>query len=377
MLDHSQEIIKNQKHRIHKCCNYKIPDAENIEIRRDKDRKTAGFGGLMKCGDVWSCPVCSKKISEGRRVELSSAVKEAKQRGWRVPMLTLTHSHELSDSLKASKAEMLNAYGRLFSGRWWQEMVDVFGIVGRVRALEITHTKESGWHVHFHILLFSDDTDCDVEMMESFFRSRWKAILKRLGGYARHDIGAVVTERENYIADYIAKFGKMPSESNPKASADNDAGTWTESHELAKQVSKKSRTKDGRTPFQLLFDSMNGDKQSRVLYLDYVAAMKGAQQLVWSNSLKKDLLNEDEKTDDEIAEELDNEVVATVPIGLFRAMSRVGARGHLLDLAANGHDTELMDFITYMKDWSENRLKEKVRKRHANANKHKKRHPKR
>lgn len=342
LLDESQRLLSNEDHRICMCHQYRIPDYDSIEISRNLDEKSASYGGLQKCGNVWGCPVCSRKISEKRRDELTRAVDVARRRGDRVVMLTLTHSHGLSDSVKESRVEMVKAYTRLTSGRWWQEMTEYFAIYGRIRALEVTYTYKNGWHVHFHVLLFLRGTDHDIDYMESNVKGRWTGILHNIGGFASHERGATITENQEDIAKYVTKFGTEHSE------VLQAADQWTEAHELAKAATKKSRDKDGRTPFALLEDSKNGDKQAGKLYVDYVLAMKYQQQLVWSNGLKADLLEEDEMSDQEIADLPEQQVIAVVDIRTFRAIGRLGMRGVLLDWAASGQDRKLQKFIAYM-----------------------------
>lgn len=347
MLDKAQEILQTDKHRVCMCHQYRLPQADEIAITRNLDEQRAAYGGLMKCGDVWACPVCSRKISEERRIELQTAVEAAKSRGMRVLMLTLTHSHKIADKLATSRAMMQRAWSRLTSGRWWQEMREAYGIVGHVRAQELTY-GENGWHVHFHALIFCECPDIDEQAMETFFRSKWAQILHSIGGYASFERGAWLSSHENKVAEYVSKFGHMP-EFMDAGEMSKLPDTWNESHEIAKQVSKIAKTETGRTPFQLLHDATQGDQQASALYREYVLAMKNARQLVWSNGLKELLLGGGDKTDQEIAEMVEVETVATVDIKTFRSLVRCGARGYVLDLAANGQDAELHTLLEYFR----------------------------
>lgn len=353
LLDHAQELLQSKNHRTCICCNYRTPQTDEIEIQRNLEEGTAGFAGLMKCGNVWACPVCARKISEQRRIELQKVVEAARAAGDRVAMLNLTHSHKVGDTLKGNKDEMTTAYSRLTSGRWWMEMKEWLELVGTVRALEITYTYDNGWHVHFHVLLFFSNQDITTGEIESHFAGRWSQVLSRMGGFASRERGAVVTENEGDIATYVNKHGDEVTK------VCDAPGGWTESHELAKQVSKNSRSAAGRTPFALLADSASGDKQASALFLEYVGAMKHARQLVYSNGLKKHYLEEDELTDEQIIDMPDGEVVATVDIRTFRHISKVGARGWLLEAAANGQDEQLHTFLEYMRRYVERRYTEK------------------
>lgn len=358
LMDESQRLLSSENHRHCICHQYRIPTSDTVEIRRNLDEKSAGYGGLMKCGNVWACPVCSRKISEQRRDELTRAVEAARGRGDRVVMLTLTHSHALDDQFVASRKQMVKAYSRLTSGRWWQEMIGYFAIYGRIRALEITHSYKNGWHVHFHVLLFLTGTDHDIDYMESNIKGRWTGILHRMGGFASHERGATITENQAEIATYITKHGQEVTE------VEKTESPWTESHELAKAATKVAKDKDSRTPFALLADSKAGDKQAGALFVQYVLGMYRQQQLVWSNGLKDDLLNEEELTDQEIADMPEQEVVAVVDIRTYRAIGRLGMRGVLLDWAAHGQDHKLQTFLSYMENhtWTCSKTKQETNK---------------
>jgi len=349
LLDHAQQILQTINHRTCICCNYKVPDAESVDILRNLDEGTAGYAGLMKCSSLWTCPVCARKMSEKRRIELQEVVDAAKANGDRVCMVTLTHQHNAGDTLKESSKEMRKAWGRWRNGRWWMEMLEWMGMVGTVRALEVTHGDKNGWHVHFHVLFFFSDNEITTDEIETHMSGRWRQVLNNMGGFASRAHGCVVTENEADIATYVNKHGEQVTKAVEKQQQ------WTESHELAKQVTKKGKIDDRRTPFQILSDGMEGDKRSDRLFREYGIAMKGFQQLVYSAGLKKHYTDEDEKTDEELNDENDGELVVSMDIGLFRYISRIGARGWLLDAAATGKDTELHTFVDYMREKRDDR----------------------
>ncbi|MFX9934746.1 rolling circle replication protein, Rep63 protein, partial [Acinetobacter baumannii] len=74
---------------------------------------------------------------------------------------------------------------------------------------------------------------------------------------------------------------------------------------------KKGRN-GGFTPFDLLQLSMYSEtvfeKYCGKLFQEFAIAMKGARQLVWSRGLKA-LLELDEKTDEELAEETEKDAI--------------------------------------------------------------------
>jgi len=45
-----------------------------VQVHKTCEHNKAFYTGLMACGSVWHCPVCSSKVSERRRVELQGAL---------------------------------------------------------------------------------------------------------------------------------------------------------------------------------------------------------------------------------------------------------------------------------------------------------------
>lgn len=342
MLNAAQGLLAEENHRVCICCRNVIPGEEYVSLNVDSDKKSASFAGTMKCSNVWGCPVCSSRISEQRRIELESLIREAKSQGYRVAMLTATTSHNKAQSLIKVRSLFAKTWARFTGGRWWKEAKQDWGIVGTVRSLE-TPYGEHGWHVHAHFLIIykptENDYDFPVSALEKDCKLRWVKAAAAVGTFATLEHGLKITQNESEISAYVTKFGHLPTHDKSKEVAVSaDEQGWNESHELAKQVSKKSRSDKGRTPFQLLQDYVHGDKQAGALFVEYVLAMKHQKQLVYSNGLKELFTAEEEKTDAEIANENEPETVVEIDRHLWREIVRQKARGRLLDMALEDRD---------------------------------------
>jgi hypothetical protein len=108
-----------------------------------------------------------------------------------------------------------------------------------------------------------------------------------MGGYADTDHGFKMVWNALDIAGYVTKM--------------NDDSEWTLAHEMSKGVVKRGRN-GGRTPTQLLIDSAYGDDAAGRLWVEYVKAFAGKQQLAYTPGLKA-LMGLEDKTDEEIATE--------------------------------------------------------------------------
>lgn len=290
----------------------------------------AHYGGLQVCGSVWLCPVCAAKISEKRRLELSSAVSSWLTSDELLPrrtiLVTLTLQHKLGNNLSVVLDWLKTARKGLVSGRWSREFATAYGLVGSVRALEITYGR-NGWHPHMHILMFFD-RDLPILPFTDDISSRWSYLVSRAGGYANLENGCDVRYSDADIADYVAKFGREPK--------------WTAAHELTKQVVKISK-KGGSTPLELLRSAMWGDTDAARHWLEYAVNFKGQRQLFWSQGLRRRLGLLGEKTDEELALEQDTIaiILAELTYEQWRVILLNDARADLLNVASSG-DTDMV-----------------------------------
>lgn len=134
--------------------------------------------GLLKCGRIWFCPVCSAKIRHGRSEEITRAVVAWLRQGGRAYLVTFTARHtaadrlaDLMDAIQGTRANeeagikrAPGAYQRLITGAAWagdkrrksnQEGIrGRIGYIGMIRATEVTVGQGNGWHPHIHAIVF-------------------------------------------------------------------------------------------------------------------------------------------------------------------------------------------------------------------------------
>lgn len=330
-------------HRISCCMRCLAYGKDRVEIQKHEVKARARFRGLMKCDSVWVCPVCSSVITERRKDELHLAVDAAKHLGLEMFMVTYTLRHAAGDDLRQTLETLLNAYRYARAGAPGMRIRKRYGIRGSIKALEVTH-GESGWHPHLHEILFlNGDTVHKFTRidLENTLRDRWQDQVERFGGDVIREIGVRVDRGDSYVAEYVAKFGHEPKETR-----------WSIEAEVAKSPVKTARSKDGRTPFALLEDSMNGDEPAGRLFIDYAHAFKGRAQLIWSPGLAA-LLGVDVLKDPEANEESETQKYFTLAFiereDWFRVL-RQDVRGELLEVASEGDIEKLRAFILNLYD---------------------------
>jgi hypothetical protein len=279
--------------------------------------KGAGYGGLTTCGSVWSCPVCSAKISAKRAQELQKLIQWNAARGGSVALLTLTMRHHNGHRLRQLRAALAKAWRHVVSGRGWKEARAQLGMDGYVRAIEATHSPDNGWHLHIHALLLFDGPVSQemVDLLADEVWQAWSTGLDRQGFTAIREHAVDVRVGDHALETLGNYINKIVFEAV--------GARW-----------KKGR-KTSRTPFQILAEGLEtGLADDFDLWFEWEQASKGMRQLVWSRGLKG-RVGVDEKTDEEIADEAEQgETIAILPARTWRHVYPVADQ--LLDVTETG-----------------------------------------
>lgn len=307
------------KSRTAKCLRLRA-SKQDISVWKSKEHGTASYAGLQTCGSVWSCPVCAAKIAERRRAEIIASMAAHKGQGGLVSMLTMTTPHQRQDNLGDLLAKQAKALHRFWSDRGTKAIFEAMGVLGQIRALEVTHGRKSpqnnGWHPHYHVLVFHDVAG-DLHGWEESLYLRWAECCKRAG-----------------LGEPSRAHG-LKLHDGSKAAA--YASKWGLEDEMTKGHTKKAL--HGETPFDFLraFLADAGDKQAAALFREFAETFKGKRQLHWSRGLKARFAVE-EATDEQLANKIEDRAVLLGQITLeqWRSVLAVEGRGHLLQLATVG-----------------------------------------
>jgi Replication protein len=301
---------------------------KQVEVWKSHEFKTASFVGLQTCGSVWACPVCAAKIAERRRAEVVAAMAAHKAAGGSVTLLTLTAPHQRTDNLADLLAKLKKALNSFKNDRHVKAIFKAMGIIGDIKALEVTHGRLSpsnnGWHPHYHILQFGglgvDYVPLDwlqmVDMEDVLYR-RWAAACVRAGlGEPSREHGLKLDDGSK-AAKYVSKWGLED--------------------EMTKGHTKKAL--HGETPFDFLRSYLAdpNDKQAGALFREFAETFKGKRQLVWSRGLKKRYAI-GELTDEELSAQTDDQarLLGQITLPQWCDVLAVEGRGVVLQLASSG-----------------------------------------
>lgn len=231
--------------------------------------ENADLGGIVTCGSVWACAVCAHKIAGVRRREIGKLLLVHKETGGAVYMATLTMPHHVYQSPKLLRQGIAKAFGKILEGEARQREWERAGVIGYVRALEVTHGP-NGWHPHLHVLwLFENNNPFAAAAFGKWLFGRWSQTIETLG-FGKCSKKAWRFDQVRTLkqaGEYVVKGGE----------------DWELTH---------AHLKDGRDghrpPFQILWDfHLYSRASDAALFRQYVLAFKGARQLTWSGGLRK------------------------------------------------------------------------------------------
>ena len=319
-----------------------VPETAGVEVRRATDRRIehpetwtdkaaprVWFGGLRHCESPWSCPVCAVRLAAERAEELSRVV--ALWGGAELVELgTFTIAHRKHHELRPMWRGMNRAWKRLQDSAGFRALVDDLG-VEVVRGLEATRNGYTGWHPHFHVLIFcmrplDDDTRT---RMRDVLSAEWEsAVLLELGEEHRPSAERGVDLRPARSSKYIAKLGL----------------------ELTSTMTKDAEKGGHLSPWAIARKAAEGRGRYVHLWREWQTAMAGARALNWPRAKHSHLrrLREIVAADLEreaTAREGASELVTTIPIAIWRRV--IGARSEIRDCVIGGGDeADVFDVIS-------------------------------
>jgi len=260
-------------------------------------------------------------------------------------LVSYTFSHKRSDTLSGSLDGFLDAQRAMVGNRPYKRLMAKFGVVGSVKALEVTWGRSNGWHPHAHVIMFAPAETDPAALEEGLYRA-WAPAAGRRGLTMTRERGVKVQSTFGKVAEYVAKWGHAPARR-----------LWGAEDELTKSHSKRAHRDDqagsGYSPFDLLrWLNDTGESQAAALFREYAMTFKGRRQLTWSQGLAALLgvAADAEKTDEEVATELADDAVllATLTPGQWRAVRFTNQRGQLLEVARSGDVVALRAFVDHL-----------------------------
>lgn len=312
-----QSVVRQilPKSRTANCLRLRQKNANVVEIWRSAEHRRAHYGGLQTCASVWACPVCAAKISERRRQELHQLMAAHRAAGGTILFITRTAPHSRTDDLGDLLAQLKKAEASYKAHRDYKTLAKALGVVGTVKAVEVTWGEANGFHPHVHELLLIQEPVNIPDLEEDLYRIWRDAALR--AGFRLPTRAHGLTVQDGEQADkYISKWG-LESE-------------MTQWHRKRGKVASL-------TPFDLLrWFLRDGSPRAALLFRTYAEEFSGRHQLQYSRGLKK-LYQVADYSDDELAAKQDDdaELLGRLSVDQWRAVVKHDQRGALLEVAAS------------------------------------------
>ncbi len=327
-----EELINEQpRTRVSMCGNaLNMNGKNNIFLTYSKHNKRANIEGVLKCGSIWRCPVCSYKITRQRQIELYRLFLSAQSVGVKMSFITLTVRHKEKDSLKSTLDILNGEFLKMQRSRSFKPLrAKYFGLC---KALEITYSKRNGWHPHLHLLYFHEANVTEEDQRyfgNELITQFWERKKVQNRGTRKDKQDFKIVTSDNGIAEYISK--------------------WDSSKEMATGNFKTSlkTKKGGYTPFSLLLAfkyKVKGYDFSTVykLFSEYAGVTKGVHHLRFNQGLKDfgRLFDINVKTENQILNEKSNisDLLLEIPTQLWRKLYHRNQVLKMLDLIERTKD---------------------------------------
>jgi len=327
---HSGDELKRQR-----ACGRDNLGSE-VAIVLNPSTETAHAAGLETCGSVWACPVCRAKILSQRAQALQTFADGWANVGGGMFMLTLTVPHSADMSLADVKGKtkdktgLTGALRRLFSDGSYRRWRERLGYVGAVKSLEATDGR-NGWHLHAHILLFTDNSRDTSAQDEDKISEIWARVCEK-AGLARpsRQHGARLTH--GGAADYVIKWGAP--------------------NEVMSQSAKGAKN-NNVTIAQMESDVLANGRDSRYVsrLREYYLTMRGAKliTILGGKEFREQLRGLEDKSDEELSAEKEmleeSIVIALIKPRLWRCLYDRRLVSHVLDAAESGGYAAVRGFI--------------------------------
>lgn len=281
------------------CCGrWALSDRLTVVMRDGR----ASVGGTMRCGRIWTCPMCSAIVGQARAEELSEAARRHMATGGAVYLVTMTVRHRDGLPLAHVLDVLSRARSRLVRGYWWRQAAKEIGLVGWARAVEITVSTQRGWHPHAHWLVFLERSLPEVEL-----GAWWLGLATTWADMVAKEDPSLCPEQVLLGPGVDVRQVADDEDIGAYLTKDSVAGVGME---LARPEAKRGRSRSF-TAFELGEQAAAGNLRAVGWWQEYQQATRGRHRLQWSRGLRERLGLMDDRTDEELLEDTEaDETVA-------------------------------------------------------------------
>ena len=265
-------------------CHHLATDSASVAL--NKDTGLARCRGVVRCGNVWVCPICAPVIAVQRAQAIDDVLRAATYEELTVLKLALTCAHSRDDALGDLLDRQVKAIRSFKGSRPVRRILKSLGYQGSITAKEATWGPVNGWHPHQHEYWFVMLKPEKLKALKSELSAEWLKALARHGlvGSKEHALFLGLMKPDEIekqtASGYLVKAGTA---AGYLVKAGTAAGLELSGGVL--KQGKKTANKAGHySPMELL--AVN-EGWSKKLFLEFYHAFKKRKQLVFSKSILK------------------------------------------------------------------------------------------
>lgn len=221
-----------------------------------------------------ACPSCAHTLAISRAIEIEKALVAAQGKRWTTLFVTMTVPHSKEQTLKTSLDNLGEIWNRMRMYRIMRCFYKDNGFIGLIKSLDVTYSKRSGWHPHYHILLFFEATRAPKALFREYRKllcNEYKKIVPRITGMKPSDQHGIKIQYVDLSDTNTASIEALPKYMSGISSIYNVLSPYRERGHLI--------------PFDFLDEK--GNEEFRKLYREYYEATKGIRQCIFSRGLKE------------------------------------------------------------------------------------------
>lgn len=268
---------------------------QDVDLYEGDDGDRLYVKGLERCGSVWCCPSCARRVAVQKGEALEGAVESWRDHGGTVELVSLTFPHHQGQDAELLVEAMQTAWREIREnfGGWWDTMREGYDVEHYVQTTEITH-GENGWHPHRHVLLFVGGSwsDEDRAQVEQELWTAWRSALVRVYETRRGELKTLPRDRDPERSDRTVLGEPRREYAVRIVPAGEGAGHYVSKMGLARELVRfdvKEGRNGNRTPWEILRDAaLERDPDAPRLWREYIEAMHGRAHWYTSHQMRDD-----------------------------------------------------------------------------------------
>lgn len=270
--------------------------------------------GILNCNNSWTCPYCSPNNMSKHAAKIAVAIDAIEYHKNQIPIFmtfTIPHNRYMSceEAYRLLKDtwhyfskhgirgdshayHQKDGYNRKARTNAWSRFCVEFNVKYYVRVGETTY-GDSGWHHHYHMLIWVDRDKYDLTSgWEESIREHWMTIAKRKlrAWFKAHNYPDNAVEyfmertRDDIHGFYISKDPKTGKVAIAKSS--QYICGWGADQEVTGNYRQKASHEGHYSMRQLLESAVAGNAEHEKLYLEFATTMTKlrTRRVQWSRS---------------------------------------------------------------------------------------------